>query len=371
MSAVLEERTFSEVKRLCCTGLYGPELLAGVIARLRRVVPFEAYCASTADPASGLVTHSLAEEMGGVEEAAIFFERLYFEHGLDRCKDMSRSRRPVALLSETAGGLERTARYRELLRPLGLAHEMTGVFTAGGYMWGSMDLIRERGRPDFRSRQVELLRRIAPHLGNGLKTAALRVQAPVGCDVADVPGVLTLDYQGRVTQHTPAAEGWLRELEDLGPGWREWDGLPPAVRMVAAALKRALKPESDRDLNAVPRLRARTRSGRWLTLYGSLTEATDGRPSETVVVIEPSKPEEVAWLTVAAYGLTPREEEISGFIARGLSTKQISTRLYISEYTVQNHLSSAFEKVGVRSRRELVKKLFFDSLYPSLFGEGV
>lgn len=368
MGVALEERTFSEVKRFCCAGFDGPELLAGVIERLRRVVPFEAYCASTTDPASGLITHALAEEMGGVEEAAIFFERLYFEHDLDQRKDMARSRRPVVLLSGTVGGLECTARYRELLRPLGLAHEMSGVFVAGGCVWGSMDLIRERGRPDFQPRQVELLRRVAPHLGNGLKTAALRARAPVGCDVADVPGVLTLDYQGRTTQHTAAAERWLRDLTDLGPGWREWDGLPLAVRMVAVALKRALKPESDRDLNAVPRLRVRTRSGRWLTLYGSLTEATEGRASETVIVIEPSKPEEVAWLNVAAHGLTPREEEIAGLIVRGYSTKEISTRLYISEYTIQNHLSSAFGKVGVRSRRELVKRLFFDGLYPSLFG---
>jgi len=50
---VLEERTFSEVKRLCCVGLDGPALLGKVIESLRRAVPFEAYCASTKDPASG------------------------------------------------------------------------------------------------------------------------------------------------------------------------------------------------------------------------------------------------------------------------------------------------------------------------------
>lgn len=369
MSVALEERTFSEVKRLCCAGLDGPELLAEVIERLRRVVPFEAYCASTADPASGLVTHSLAEEMGGIEEAAIFFERLYFEHDLYRSRNMVRSRRPVVLLSESADGrLERTARYRELLRPLGLAHEMSGVFTAGGYMWGSMDLIREAGSPDFETREVALLRRIAPHLGNGLKTAALRAQAPVERGGTDVPGVLTLDYRGRVTQHTPAAERWLRDLEDLDPEWREWDRLPPAVRMVVVALRRALNPECDQDVESEPRLRARTRSGRWITLYSSLTEATPERPAETVIVIEPTKPEEMLPFSMAAYGLSPREEEIVKLVVRGLSTARISRKLYISEYTVQNHLRSVFEKVGVRTRGELAKRLFFDNLYPKLFG---
>jgi len=369
MSVALEERTFSEVKRLCCAGLDGPELLAEVIERLRRVVPFKAYCASTADPASGLVTHSLAEEMGGIEEAAIFFERLYFEHELYRFKNMVQSRRPVVLLSESADGRpERTARYRELLRPLGLAHEMSGVFTAGGYMWGSMDLIREAGNPDFKPREAALLQRIAPHLGNGLKTAALRAQAPVERGGMDVPGVLTLDYRGRVTQHTPAAERWLRDLEDLDPEWWEWEKLPPAVRMVVVALRRALNPECDRDVESEPRLRARTRSGRWLTLYSSLTEATPERPPETVIVIEPTKPEEILPFSMAAYGLSLREEEVVKLVVRGLSTARIARKLYISEYTVQNHLRSVFEKVGVRTRGELVKRLFFDNLYPKLFG---
>lgn len=87
-----------------------------------------------------------------------------------------------------------------------------------------------------------------------------------------------------------------------------------------------------------------------------------------VIVIEPSKPEEVVWLNVAAYDLSSREEEVIRLVVRGASTRQISRTLFISEYTVQDHLSNAFEKVGVRSRGELVKQLFFDDLYPSLFG---
>jgi GAF domain-containing protein len=52
------------------------------------------------------------------------------------------------------------------------------INTSGGYLWGSIDLIRESGSPDFKPREANLLRHIAPHLGNGLKMAALRLQTP-------------------------------------------------------------------------------------------------------------------------------------------------------------------------------------------------
>jgi DNA-binding NarL/FixJ family response regulator len=100
-----------------------------------------------------------------------------------------------------------------------------------------------------------------------------------------------------------------------------------------------------------------------------ITETSDGRPSETVVIIEPAKPEEVAWLNVAAHGLSPREEEVIRLVVRGFSNRQISENLFISENTVQRHLSNIFEKVGVRNRRTLLKRLFLESLLPGMLGE--
>jgi DNA-binding CsgD family transcriptional regulator len=183
----------------------------------------------------------------------------------------------------------------------------------------------------------------------------------------EAPGVLTLDRSGHVVSSTPSAERWLRDLEDLHPAWREGT-LPVSVRMVREALRQTLNPRSDRDLALVPRVRVRGRSGQWLALYGSLTEPFSGRPSETVVVVEPAKPAEVAWLNVVAYGLSPREEEVVKLVVRGLSNREISESLFISENTVQRHLSNIFEKVGVRSRNSLLQRLFFDNLLPEMGG---
>ena len=52
--------------------------------------------------------------------------------------------------------------------------------------------------------------------------------------------------------------------------------------------------------------------------------------------------------------LTPREIEIAKMVARGLRNRAIAEDLSVSEGTVKTHLHSVFEKLGVRSRAELI-----------------
>ena len=240
-SALLKERGFAEAKRLCYTGLDAPTLLGEVAGRLRRVVPFEAYCASSNDPLSGLLTHLVHDRAIGEKEQRTYLENIYLEEDLYEQRKMVQNRFPVALLSEvTEGKLERALRCREITSPLGLGYELLCVCSVGQAQWGGITLIREKGRPDFDAREVALLHRIIPHLSSGLKAAVLCMQASAQSEAESVPGVLVLDDRGQVVQHTQAAERWLRDLADLGDGWLEGEGLPAPVWMVVGALRRAL-----------------------------------------------------------------------------------------------------------------------------------
>lgn len=53
--------------------------------------------------------------------------------------------------------------------------------------------------------------------------------------------------------------------------------------------------------------------------------------------------------------LTPREIEILGLIALGLSNKEIAERAFVSENTVKTHASRVFDKLGARRRTEAVQ----------------
>lgn len=50
--------------------------------------------------------------------------------------------------------------------------------------------------------------------------------------------------------------------------------------------------------------------------------------------------------------LTPREKQALGMVVLGFSNADIANKLYLAESTVKSHLSSAFAKLGVRTRSE-------------------
>jgi DNA-binding NarL/FixJ family response regulator len=74
------------------------------------------------------------------------------------------------------------------------------------------------------------------------------------------------------------------------------------------------------------------------------------------------------WRQVAPPALSAREKQILGLVVMGYMNSQIAERLFLAESTVKSHLSSAFGKLGVRSRNEAVN-LILDS--ERGFGMGI
>jgi DNA-binding CsgD family transcriptional regulator/PAS domain-containing protein len=56
--------------------------------------------------------------------------------------------------------------------------------------------------------------------------------------------------------------------------------------------------------------------------------------------------------------LSPREQQIAGWVSQGLTTKQIAERAVVTENTVKQHLKRIFAKADVGNRAELVQRVW-------------
>ena len=62
-----------------------------------------------------------------------------------------------------------------------------------------------------------------------------------------------------------------------------------------------------------------------------------------------------ARLSPGAESLTPRERELLGLLAGGISgTEELAEEMFISQKTVKNHLASIYEKLGISDRAQAV-----------------
>ncbi|MCD1259579.1 response regulator transcription factor [Paenibacillus athensensis] len=63
-----------------------------------------------------------------------------------------------------------------------------------------------------------------------------------------------------------------------------------------------------------------------------------------------------------AYGLSEREAQVLQCIANGLSNKEIAEKLFLSEGTVKNYISSIYSKMDVKDRIQASKKAHLEGL---------
>ena len=151
---------------------------------------------------------------------------------------------------------------------------------------------------------------------------AARIIESVGCiDVHDrLPGVqaATLVLHSRGDARIPFSQG-----RDLAAGI-------PNARFVALESRNHILVENEPA---------------WARFRGVLTEFL-GPPGRS--------PDAVAADSGALDALTPRETHILQLVAQGIGNADIAARLFISEKTVRNHLTSIFDKLGVDSRARAI-----------------
>ncbi|MEZ0072586.1 LuxR C-terminal-related transcriptional regulator [Planotetraspora sp. GP83] len=340
-----ERRAISDLQDLANAGLTASDVFRQADPVLRDLLGFDAVCWHANDPATGLVTSVLTDDL----ELDDFRQAVQLEIWGDdvaRFPEIRLSGRGADTLSRATGGvLHRSLRFREQIAPAGFGDELRAVFDAGGGMWGCAAFMRAPDRGPYRPGELALARRAARHVGVALQRSqhleAQAAQKPLP------PAVVLLGPDNHLLSADERAEGLLDEFADDSTAIFS----VPTPFVMAAEQARAAVSGS----RTPAPLRVRGRGGRWFVLHASLLR---GRPEgPAAVVITSASPAEIMPVVFASYGLTHREREVALRVVQGNGTGDIAQALCMTPLTVQDHLKSIFTKAGVRSRREFVAQL--------------
>jgi DNA-binding CsgD family transcriptional regulator len=359
-------RLVEDVALLGSRGLPREEYFAEVTARLRRVVPSTAACWHTLDPQTRLMTSDSPHELltSGIftpetvmAAGAGIVASEYFVPDVNTFAALARRRVTVGTLSQATGDHpERSTRYRDVLAPSGIPYELRAAFVSRGRCWGAIHIARRDDQADFNAEDIAALASITTLVAEGIRTSlcfdAGRRSGGTG------PGLVVLGPGDEVELITPPAHELMAAMRSSAQA--DSDETPPSALLALAAFTRT----GPLDPDGAPRTVAVPTAAGWITLHASLPDG--GVAGRVAIVLERAASPQSTAVELEAHGVTAREREIAGLLARGLTNPEIAELLVLSPYTVQDHVKSLFEKVNVSSRQELVARVFVDDYMPHL-----
>jgi LuxR family transcriptional regulator, maltose regulon positive regulatory protein len=253
---------------------------------------------------------------------------------------------------------EATVRLAELRRRQGRMGEAVELFkqVEGHAMadLGMAELALDRGEP-------KRARRLAEHL---LRTV------PVAARTERAPGLQILVRASSALGDVEAAGVALAELEALVASIGTFPlrasgsfcaGVLDAVRGEVDSARRRFEDAVDLFHRAgapYEAARARLELADALTALGAVDEAAEQRTGAIEALralgVEPSPARRGAGDERPV--LTPREREVLGLVAQGLSDRRMAEALTVSEHTVHRHVSNILTKLGCSSRAAAVAR---------------
>jgi DNA-binding CsgD family transcriptional regulator len=148
----------------------------------------------------------------------------------------------------------------------------------------------------------------------------------------DVVGAMASHALGALELRSGNAQAALGPLRQAFTIWQQV-GAPYIAARVRVLLGHACRALGDQDGATLELAAART-----------VFEKLEATPDLAAIAPEPRSPPE------RPHGLTARELEVLRLVAQGLTNKAIAKQLYLSEKTVDRHVSNIFTKVNVSTR---------------------
>jgi DNA-binding CsgD family transcriptional regulator len=338
-------RSRERLERLSTSTLGCDSIQREAVGELQRLIGFDRWCWPLADPTTLLPLGGAGEHDYGPRLPRAL--ELEYSGGDFAAKDvLARRASSVGCLSaETGGDLARSPRWDEVMRTAGIGDIAVVPCRDALGCWGWMEAYRDRGDQPFREEDLEFLGSVGTSLGAALRRG-LGVSPPGRGDVPEPgsTGVIVLSADLQVVSLTGGARAWAGALP-LADVFASWGILPAVVYPLAVRARAGGAAAQAQALDRVA-------DGRWVKIEAApLQGQIEG---EIAVTLRDATASETFQRRSRIYGLSQRERDVVAALLAGSDTRAVTTRLFISAHTVQDHLKSVFEKMSIHSRREML-----------------
>lgn len=343
-------RSHARVVEICGSVGDARALRQRVVAEISRVVGFDAYVWLLTDPETSVGSAPLADVPSPLLPLLPRLIGLKYLTEVNRWTTLASS--AVALYQTTSGDLRRSRLWRELLAGYHIVDMVSCVFRDRFGCWGFLDLWRTGAAPHFTETEAAYLTSIIEKVTQALRRCQANtfVVRPPRERRRPGPMVLLLSPELQVLGQTPQTHEYLQALVPPADGQAP---IPASAYNVAAQLL-AVEENVDRNPSTA---RVHLSEGLWVSLRAArIGDAEPSSQRNIAVTIEETSPTERVSLFGRAFGLSEREIELLDHLTAGTDTKELARRMFLSEYTVQDHLKSIFSKTSTHNRRSLLSR---------------
>jgi DNA-binding CsgD family transcriptional regulator len=261
--------------------------------------------------------------------------------------------------------------YREWMRPQGFRHLLAGMIDRTPGSLAGLGLLRKQGGPPFGDAELEVLRRLVPHLQRAIRVQDLRRLSAIEREAAELIGdalrigALLVGATGEVLGANRRASALLAAPD--GPRLKDGRVIartPAETQAFHELVAAAARPRSaTRPARGGALLLGRDGQLPPLVVLASPLQVSTGGPAWTelaIALVILRAPEEVPVPSEAAlrglYALTPAEARIACMLP-DKTVDGIAEALGVSLATVRTHVQHLLAKTGTRRQSELVRLL--------------
>ncbi|MBW2368465.1 MAG: helix-turn-helix transcriptional regulator [Deltaproteobacteria bacterium] len=304
----------------------------------------------------------------GISDKDLRLFRRYY-HQLDPFKNILKSRIPQSQVMTfdqvmPFPKLIKTEYYNDFLKPQNIHDQLAIYLKSGNRFLGVTALFRPRSSPVFSVAEKAKAKLMVPFLTAAVERAmsikkSRDLVQTIRSLTPDLPydGIVILDRSLTPVYYNKAAFDIIACLHQSDGKHRSFpEDLPETLMIEAQKLSTAMNRSERKDIACTElKIPTRNHSGKITTHLRVLYN--DDLSPKILICFNPTNKSLKPNSALRKMGISKRELDIVHLLAEGKKNSEIAASLFISEYTVENHLRSIYRKMDVKNRTALVCKV--------------